>query len=213
VSDTGGGMPPEIIARIFEPFFTTKEEGRGTGLGLATVYGIVEQAGGAIDVESEIGRGTTFRVYLPHTAGLEAPVRETASSLTPSHPRASETLLLVEDEPLVAALVATALQKAGYVVLQASNATQALEIVRMRVAPIDLLLTDVVMPGMNGRQLADEVKLTCGEMRVLYMSGYSDDAVLRYGVQSASVHFIQKPFSMQALGEKIREALTASASA
>jgi signal transduction histidine kinase/CheY-like chemotaxis protein len=212
VSDTGCGMPKEILSRIFEPFFTTKEEGRGTGLGLATVYGIVEQAGGAIDVESEIGRGTTFRVYLPHTSGPEEPARESLSPPTRAHEQPSETVLLVEDEPHVAALVASALKKTGYVVLQASNATQALEIVRAHATPIDLLLTDVVMPGMNGRQLADEVKLTRGETRVLYMSGYSDDAVLRHGVQTASVHFIQKPFSMNALGNKIRETLKTSTS-
>jgi signal transduction histidine kinase/CheY-like chemotaxis protein len=210
VADTGCGMPKEIVSRIFEPFFTTKEEGRGTGLGLATVYGIVEQAGGAIDVESEVGRGTTFRVYLPRTSEPEEVTREATAPLTRAHAPPSETVLLVEDEPRVAALVASALTKAGYIVRQASNATQALEMVRSPSTPIDLLLTDVVLPGMNGRQLADEVKLMRKETRVLYMSGYSDDAVLRLGVQTASVHFIQKPFSMEALGDKIREALRAS---
>jgi len=211
VSDTGCGMPQEVIANIFEPFFTTKEEGRGTGLGLATVYGIVDQAGGAIEVESEVGRGTTFRVYLPHTSKSEPGPQE--SPVVQVYAAAYETVLLVEDEPRVAGLVASALKKTGYIVLQASDATQALEIVRTHAAPIDLLLTDVVMPGMNGRQLADQVKLTRAETRVLYMSGYSDDAMLRHGIQTASVHFIQKPFSMEALGAKVRETLRVSAPA
>ncbi len=206
VRDTGCGMTEEIKARIFEPFFTTKEEGRGTGLGLAMVYGIVEQLGGAIDVDSEVGRGTTFHIYLPQTSEQEEAVpAQTASR--PDNGRGTETVLLVEDEARVSALIASALKKSGYTVLEAMHGQQALEIVSAHTAPIDLLLTDVVMPGMNGRELAEHVtRLRC-ETRVLYMSGYSDDAILRHGVQAASTHFIQKPFSMETLTTKIRETL------
>ena len=208
VADTGVGMSPETVARIFEPFFTTKEEGRGTGLGLAMVYGIVEQAGGAIDVDSEVGRGTTFHVYLPHTAEREeapAPVSRAGPS------RGGETVLLVEDEPRVAVLIANSLKKAGYTVLQAMHGERALEILHAHAGPIDLLLTDVVMPGMNGRELAEQVTLARKGIPVLYMSGYSDDAILRSGIQTASVHFIQKPFSMEALMVKMRETMRQTA--
>ena len=208
VADAGVGMGPETVARIFEPFFTTKEEGRGTGLGLAMVYGIVEQAGGAIDVDSEVGRGTTFHVYLPHTserADAPAPAPRVGTV------RGNETVLLVEDEPRVAVLIANSLKKAGYTVLQAMHGERALEIVRAHAGPIDLLLTDVVMPGMNGRELAEQVKLARQGIPVLYMSGYSDDAILRSGIQTASAQFIQKPFSMDALMGKMREAIRQTA--
>jgi len=206
VADTGCGMTPETMHHIFEPFFTTKGASQGTGLGLATVHGIVEQAGGAIDVESEPGRGTTFHVFLPRTAELEAPSADSAERLEPLG-RASETVLVVEDEPRVAALVANALRKTGYTVLEASDAQDAIEIADGHDAAIDLLLTDVVMPGMNGRELATYIQRVRPRTRVLYMSGYSDDAVLQHGIETARVSYLQKPFSLDALSAKVRQVL------
>jgi len=210
VADSGSGMSPETRARIFEPFFTTKEEGHGTGLGLAMVYGIVQQAAGAIDVETAVNQGTTFHVYLPAVpetqAGAEAenvPAKATGDGRA----RGSETVLLVEDEARVATFIATALRAHGYTVVEAGNAGEALEIVREHYAPIHLLLTDVVMPGMNGRELSDIVVGLRSETRVLFMSGYSDNAVLRLGIEAASAHFLQKPFSIGTLTRKIRETL------
>jgi len=219
VADTGSGMTPETRARIFEPFFTTKDAGQGTGLGLAMVYGIIAQAGGAIDVETALGHGTTFHIYLPAVhdvqvvqsvqalpeargdADLEAPA--TAAIL----PRPSETVLLVEDEASVRTFIAGALRSHGYKILEAANAEEALEIVRAALAPIHLLLTDVVMPGINGRELSEiVVRIQCNT-RVLFMSGYSGDAVLRRGIETTGAHFLQKPFSIDALTTKIRETL------
>jgi signal transduction histidine kinase/CheY-like chemotaxis protein len=207
VRDTGCGMTPEVKARIFEPFFTTKQEGAGTGLGLAVVFGIVEQLGGAIAVDSEINRGTTFHVYLPQSGEVQAAADATlpAAAIAPG----SGTILLVEDEPQVAEILMSALHGAGYTVLMASRGPEALEIVRASTARIDLLLTDIVMPGMNGRELADRVRQLQPEIRTLYMSGYSDDAVLRNGVEAATMQFLAKPFSIKALGAKVREALAA----
>jgi signal transduction histidine kinase/CheY-like chemotaxis protein len=204
VRDGGCGMTPEVKARIFEPFFTTKQEGKGTGLGLAVVFSIVEQLGGALSVETEPDRGTTFHVYLPQTA--ELPVEATASAAA-TVKTGSETILLVEDEPQVSSLVTRALQKSGYTVVSASRGAEALEILTTSTTHIDLLLTDIVMPGMNGRELADRVKLLRRDIRVLYMSGYSDDAVLRHGVEAATMQFIAKPFSIKALTGKVRDAL------
>ncbi len=205
VRDTGCGMPPEVKARIFEPFFTTKAEGAGTGLGLAVVYGIVEQIGGAIVVDTEVGQGTAFHLYLPPTVEQEAAVlRE-----LPKASGGSETVLLVEDEPQVAEVIAGALQTSGYTVLQAGHGAEALDIARSHGAPIHLLLTDVVMPGMNGRELADRVGDLRSDIRTLYMSGYADDAVLRHGVEASLVQFIPKPFSMDSLRAKIRDVLAA----
>ena len=205
VRDTGCGMTPEVKARIFEPFFTTKAEGVGTGLGLAVVYGIVEQLGGAVTVDTEVDRGTAFHLYLPPTAEQET----TEAREVPKALGGNETVLLVEDEPQVAELIADALQTSGYTVLQAAHGTQALDIVRSHGQPIHLLLTDVIMPGMNGRELADRVTGLRGDVRTLYMSGYSDDAVLRNGVEAALVQFIPKPFGMDALRAKIRDVLAA----
>jgi len=211
VIDTGCGMSPEVASRIFEPFFTTKEVGRGTGLGLSTVYGIVDEAGGAIEVDTHVGRGTTFHVYLPETSAAPDGGRVDPALTAPAP--ASETVLLVEDEAIVARLVAGALKKAGYTVLQAANAEEALALARSHPAAIDLLLTDVVMPGMNGRELADEVVRLRQGARVLYMSGYTDDALLCRGVTTNGVPFIQKPFSMPALTLKIREVMKAKPAA
>ena len=175
------------------------------------MYGIVDEAGGAIEVDTDVGRGTTFHVYLPETSAAPDGSR-VDPALTAPVP-ASETVLLVEDEAIVARLVAGALKKAGYTVLQAANAEEALALARSHTAPIDLLLTDVVMPGMNGRELADEVVRLRQGTRVLYMSGYTDDALLCRGVTTNGVPFIQKPFSMPALTLKIREVLRAKPAA
>jgi signal transduction histidine kinase/CheY-like chemotaxis protein len=210
VADTGSGMSPETLARVFEPFFTTKEEGRGTGLGLAMVYGIVEQAAGAIDVETAVDQGTAFHVYLPAVPEADAAVdaeNVPANGIGDARARGSETVLLVEDEARVATFIASALRAHGYTVVEAANAGEALEVVRNHFAPIHLLLTDVVMPGMNGRELSEIVVGIRSETHVLFMSGYSDDAVLRHGIETASAHFLHKPFSINALTLKIRETL------
>ncbi len=202
VSDSGTGMDSETLSRIFEPFFTTKESGKGTGLGLATVYGIVQQSNGAIEVQSRVGHGTTFYVYLPRAAHLGKP----APIATPSA-SGNETILLVEDDDRVRALVSNMLRKNGFTVLLASAGDQALEIAARHRGRIDLLLTDILMPGFNGRLLSERLAAARPETRVLYMSGYSDDEILRLGVKKASAHFIEKPFSVDALVHKIREAI------
>ena len=205
VSDTGTGMDAETMSRIFEPFFTTKDSGKGTGLGLATVYGIVQQNNGAIEVQSRMGHGTTFYIYLPRATdlGKPAPIKPSASAT------GNETILLVEDDDRVRALVSNLLRKNGYTVLLASAGDQALEIAARHRGRIHLLLTDVVMPGLNGRILSERLTAARPDTRVLYMSGYSDDAILRHGVRKAAAHFIQKPFSIDALAHKIRETLNA----
>ena len=203
VSDSGSGMDSETLSRIFEPFFTTKESGKGTGLGLATVYGIVQQSNGAIEVQSRVGYGTTFYIYLPSAADLGKP----APMVVAAPASGSETILLVEDDDRVRALVSSMLRKNGFNVLLASAGDQALEIAARHRGLIHLLLTDVLMPGFNGRLLSERLTATRPETRVLYMSGYSDDEILRLGVRKAAAHFIQKPFSVDALLHKIREAL------
>ena len=203
VTDTGTGMDAETRSRIFEPFFTTKENGKGTGLGLATVYGIVQQNNGAIEVQSRVGHGTTFYIYLPRACdlGKPAPIKAAAPAT------GSETVLLVEDDDRVRALVATMLRKNGYNVLLSSAADQALEIALRHQGPIHLLLTDVVMPGLSGRMLSERLTGAHPETRVLYMSGYSQEAVQRHGVGKGASQFIQKPFSIDALAHKVRETL------
>jgi PAS domain S-box-containing protein len=203
VRDTGTGMDPETASRIFEPFFTTKENGKGTGLGLATVYGIVQQNNGAIEVQSSPGNGTTFYIYLPRATdygNLPRPKKVAPDTGT-------ETILLVEDDDRIRVLVANMLKRNGYNVLIASQGDQALEIAARFQGRIHLLLTDVVMPGISGRILSERFTALRPDTRVLYMSGYSDDAVLRHGVRSASAHFVQKPFSIEALAQKVRETL------
>jgi two-component system, cell cycle sensor histidine kinase and response regulator CckA len=207
VTDSGTGMDKGTLARIFEPFFTTKEAGKGTGLGLATVFGIVRQSGGAIAVSSELGQGTTFRVYFPiddQTVVVAAP-----SSRPPERGtlRGSETILLVEDEERVRVMARTILRKYGYNVLEAQGSGDALLLSEQHTAIIHLLVTDVVMPLMSGRQLAERLLTTRPEMRVLYMSGYTDDAVLRHGIVSATAAFLQKPITPEALARSVRDAL------
>lgn len=204
VSDTGMGMDESTQKRAFEPFFTTKEQGKGTGLGLATCYGIIKQAGGHISLYSEPGRGTTFKIYLP--AVREAVVKEGEKSSTLC-PGGSETILLVEDDPSVLALGTAMLRKRGYTVLEASNGETALQAVREYEGKIHLLLTDVVMPQMGGKELVNRLKKELPEIKVLYTSGYTDDAIVRHGVLESGVAFLQKPFTTTSLSQLVRTTL------
>ncbi|HEY3496174.1 MAG TPA: response regulator [Polyangiaceae bacterium] len=202
VSDTGCGMDAATRERIFEPFFTTKELGRGTGLGLSTVYGIVKQSGGHICVQSELGRGTVFRIYLP-CVDAEPRVRQSVAPQPDLN--GTETILLVEDDERVRAAVKRILRRRGYQLLIASNGADAIELARMHEGTIDLVLSDVVMPGTNGLGVAEAVRQSFGDARVLLMSGFTDHALLRDGDLPEQVGFIQKPFSPEALAKKIRE--------
>jgi PAS domain S-box-containing protein len=204
VTDTGEGMLRATQARIFEPFFTTKETGKGTGLGLAMVFGIVQQSGGSICVDSEPGRGSTFRVYLPRTDEPEQGEREASHSVLDSL-EGSETILLVEDEAQVRALVRTVLQRSGYHVIEAQSGRDALLVSQKHAGTIDLLLTDVIMPQMSGPQLAE--RLGDRVTKVLYMSGYTEDSMVRQGLVDASVALLQKPITPQALVRKVRDVL------
>jgi PAS domain S-box-containing protein len=205
VSDTGVGISDDVKARLFEPFFTTKERGKGTGLGLSTTYGIVKQSGGYLWCDSEVGRGTTFRVLLPR---VEEPVSqvEERKPLPPIHP-GDETLLLVEDEPEVRSLVQRILKTQGYTVVTAANPDEALAVAREFKGPIQLMVTDVVMPGMSGLQLAERLAPMRPEMLVLFMSGYTNDAIGHQGVLDPGTAFLQKPFTPNALARKVREVL------
>ncbi len=206
VSDTGVGMTPEVKARLFEPFFTTKGPGKGTGLGLATVHGIVTQSGGRVEVYSEPGRGSTFKVYLPRAEGPSAAGKSNAGAAAP-FPWGAETVLLAEDEDAVRALSRQVLRSCGYTVLEARHGEEALRVCEREKGAIHLLVSDVVMPGLGGRQLAERLRAVHPEMKVLYLSGYTDDAVVRHGVLEAEVNFLQKPFTPAALAHKVREAL------
>ncbi len=205
VSDTGKGIPPEVRSRLFEPFFTTKERGKGTGLGLSTVYGIVKQSGGEIWVYSEVGKGTTFKIYLPRVMDAE-PQPEQAAERFPAE-GGEETLLLAEDDAGVRALARDVLRQHGYRVLEAIDVEHALRICREHPERIDLLLTDVVMPVMSGRELAERAAEIRPEIKVLYMSGYTDNIVVSHGVTSVDKQFLQKPFTPRSLARKVRETL------
>ncbi|MFO0603734.1 MAG: PAS domain S-box protein [Polyangiales bacterium] len=203
LADDGAGMAPEVKAHVFEPFFTTKGVGKGTGLGLATVYGIVRQAGGAIWVDSEAGRGTAFHMLFPPARGAAVgspPAPEVA-------PRGTETVLLVEDEAGVRKVAHAILAGHGYEVLDARNGDDAVRVAAAHAGPIHLLVTDVVMPGLGGRALVDRIRAARAAIRVLYMSGYTDDAVLRHGVEASQDQFVQKPFTPSTLARRVRETL------
>jgi PAS domain S-box-containing protein len=205
VSDTGSGMDAATQARIFEPFFTTKGPGKGTGLGLATVYGVVKQSGGFIWVYSEVGRGTTFKIYLPQVvAEVEKPAEAQKS---PRQAIGNETILFVEDEDSVRELVREYLSAAGYRVLEASDGEQALQISSAHSGPIHLLITDVVLPHLSGRELAAGVSPTRPDLKVLFISGYTDDSIFRSGVLEGGMAFLQKPFNLKTLAQKVREVL------
>jgi PAS domain S-box-containing protein len=204
VSDTGIGMNAETAARVFEPFFTTKEPGKGTGMGLATVYGIVKQSGGAIWVYSEPGRGTTFKVYLPRVEGAAESIRRGPA---PPPRRGTETVLLVEDDPSVRALTRRILGLHGYRVIESAGAADALDLAQTHSGTIHLLLTDVVMPEISGSDLAARIHKTRPLTRVLYMSGYTDDAAVQLGLIARTGSFLQKPFTPTSLIAKIREVL------
>ena len=207
VTDTGNGIPPELRAKIFEPFFTTKGPGKGTGLGLATVYGIVKQSGGHIGVYSEVGIGTTFKVYLPR-AEMDVPKSGIRPGLSTPQ-RGSETIMLVEDEDGVRALTRYILTTCGYSVMEAAEGVEAARVSAEHVGPIHLLITDVIMPGAGGRSVAEEMTKLNPAMKTLFVSGYTDDAIIRHGVLRKGVNFLQKPFSPVALATKVREVLDA----
>jgi len=204
--DTGSGMDEETLKRMYEPFFTTKEKGKGTGLGLSTVYGIVKQSGGFIEAWSKINSGTTFEIYLPriHPAEEKKHKKPSAASLQ----RGNETILLVEDDDNVRKLIHTCLKRFGYEVLPAENGEKALKLVdKNEVKELDLLITDVVMPGMNGRTLAETVSRKYPSIKTIYMSGYTDDAIIHHGVLDSGFYFMQKPFAPADLAQKVREVL------
>jgi CheY-like chemotaxis protein len=204
VSDTGMGMSEATREHLFEPFFTTKEVGKGTGLGLSTIHGIVEQSGGYVEAESELGRGTTFKIYLPRVVGAEAD-----SGVGEAVPASGghETVLVVEDQAEVRGYAAAALGAYGYQVIQAENAEDALLQCGREGAHIDLILTDVVMPSVSGRELADRLKERWPGIKVLFMSGYTDDTMVHHGVLQEDAEFIQKPFSPDQLAIKVRRVL------
>jgi two-component system cell cycle sensor histidine kinase/response regulator CckA len=205
MTDTGHGMTPEVMAHIFEPFFTTKEVGKGTGLGLAMVRGIVAQSEGGILVQSEPGHGATFTIYLP---ALDARPPVVGDAEPARGARGAETVLLVEDEEGVRKLAATSLQQHGYRVLPAADGNDALRIAQASGGAPDLLLTDVVMPGLSGPDLAKRLQERFPRIKVLFMSGYTDDAVVRHGLLDASVSFIQKPYTPAELARKVRDVLS-----
>ncbi len=205
VSDDGHGMDKETQARIFEPFFTTKEKGKGTGLGLSTVYGIIKQTGGYILVRSEPGKGSTFRIYLPRVEDAAQPAKQVV--VPPPQSSGSETVLLVEDEESVRQLVRETLEARGYKVLEADNGETALQIAGQQTEPLHMLITDVVMPGMGGRELASNIRTSRPKTKILYLSGYTEDAVVHEGVLESGASFLQKPFTLQTLARKVREVL------
>jgi PAS domain S-box-containing protein len=205
MTDTGIGMDPATMAKIFEPFFTTKAPGKGTGLGLATIYGIVKQSGGHIWVYSELGRGTTFKVYLPRS-DAERTVIDTPPARVPSPP-GTETILLVEDDAQVRELIRAALESAGYVVLATGDAQEALQMCTSRGGPIHLLLTDLVLPKMGGRELMEKVRGVLPGVKVVFMSGYTEHAMIHHGVLEAGTAFLEKPISPSLLLERIRHYL------
>jgi two-component system, cell cycle sensor histidine kinase and response regulator CckA len=208
VSDTGCGMDEATQSHIFDPFFTTKEVGKGTGLGLSTVYGIIKQSGGNIWVYSEVGRGTTFKIYLPCVDSLIAEPKISAE--VTNLQKGTETVLLVEDEERVRDMTKEILQESGYQVLEAKHGQDALLVADRHSGTIHLMLSDVVMPQMSGRELAERLAPLHKDMKVLYMSGYTDDAIVHHGVLDEGMSFIEKPFTPNALARKVRELLNST---
>jgi two-component system, cell cycle sensor histidine kinase and response regulator CckA len=204
VSDTGTGMTSDVQARLFEPFFTTKEVGKGTGLGLATVHGIVTRIGGTVNVYSEVGKGTTFNVYFPRQDAAEFAVE--APPQVAVLTTGAQTVLVVEDAEGLRELARRLLERQGYTVLLAANAAEALQQFE-RNASIDVLLTDVVMPGASGPELTERLLARWPELRVIYMSGYTDEAIVQHGILHHGIAFLHKPFTAATLGRKIREVL------
>ena len=210
VSDNGCGMPAEVQARMFEPFFTTKGQGKGTGLGLATCHGIVKQSGGHMSVYSEVGSGTSFRVYLPRVDAAAAPVHHDGEAI--SFSTGTGTILLVEDEPMLRELGITVLQELGYEVLAAENGCDALRILAAHPGKvIDLLLTDVVMPQMGGKELVDKLRPLSPNTKVIFCSGYTEDAIFHGGGLEAGVFFLQKPYTIAGVAQKVNEAMSSAA--
>jgi len=210
VSDTGCGMDRKTRSHIFEPFFTTKGEGKGSGLGLSTVYGIVTQCGGAIDVTSRVGHGTRFDLYFPIA---ESDILTTAPTQPSGQPqRGTETILLVEDEPSVRTLVRDELRKLGYRVLEAKNGIEACLLATQQTGSFQLLLTDIVMPGMAGRELAQHLSVIIPDLRTLFISGYMDDIGIMAGQEEGTSSFLQKPFTPEVLARAVRNLLDANAS-
>jgi CheY-like chemotaxis protein len=206
ITDTGEGMSQEVKTRLFEPFFTTKPTGKGTGLGLATCHGIVKQSGGHISVYSEEGHGTTFKVYLPRVheeIEVVAKTEQTAKATS-----GAETLLLVEDEPVVRQLAGLVLRKQGYEVLEAADGEQALQVAQTSCqGGIDLLITDLVMPQMGGKELADRLRAARSDLKVLFCSGYTQDAIIHNGILEDKAAFLQKPYTPTTLAQKVREVI------
>jgi two-component system, cell cycle sensor histidine kinase and response regulator CckA len=210
VSDTGEGIPEDVLPRVFEPFFTTKEAGKGTGLGLATVRGIVNQNGGQVFAESVVGRGTIFTVYLPTiepNAKAVAARRPTDSVVATNLPRGSETILLVEDSAALCEMTKVFLEMQGYTVHSAPNGVEALDFLQNTAHRIDLLLSDVVMPLMSGPELAQKVSQFQPHVEILYASGYSGELLEQYGARREEVHVIAKPYSFETLSSRVREIL------
>jgi two-component system, cell cycle sensor histidine kinase and response regulator CckA len=205
VSDNGCGMDKETLEKIFEPFFTTKELGKGTGLGLATVYGIVKQNNAIINVDSNLGHGTTFKIYLPrHSAKNEDVWKEIQGNQVVG---GDETILLVEDDPAMLEMTGSMLKILGYHVLRALKPSEALLLAKRHTTEIHLLVTDMILPEMNGRELGDTLISMYPDLKILFMSGYTGDIITRQGVIVEGINFIQKPFSKEALAVKVREVL------
>jgi two-component system, cell cycle sensor histidine kinase and response regulator CckA len=207
ISDTGCGMDKETQSHLFEPFFTTKETGKGTGLGLSMVYGIIKQSGGNIWVYSELGLGTTFKIYLPRVEKATKLYKPRLKPKEAGPPGGTETILLVEDEDAVRSMVGKILKNKGYTVLEARQGNEAIDICERTEGSIDLMVTDVIMPHMSGRELAARLASMRPDMGVLYMSGYPDNTIVQHGVLEPGTAFLQKPFTINALEHKVREVL------
>jgi two-component system, cell cycle sensor histidine kinase and response regulator CckA len=206
ITDTGTGMSEEVKARVFEPFFSTKAVGQGTGLGLATCYGILKQSNGHINVYSELARGSTFKIYLPQ---IEQKTKTSLPRLkSPDLPRGTETILLAEDDPSLLEMSATLLRRLGYTVLTAVNGVEALSLKHQRdIGHVDLLFTDVVMPHMSGKELSDRIRAIYPHTKILFTSAYTESAIVHQGMLNEGVILLQKPFTPSALAHKVREVL------